>query len=86
MPTKIFSSVQAQYIGARKTKSNDDAAGFFTMNATLFGANIIKGLEISASVYNLFDKLYEDPVSTAYKQDVIEQNGRTFRLKLTYSF
>lgn len=86
IPAKIFSSVQAQYIGARKTKSSAGAAGFFTMNATLFGANLFKGLEISASVYNLFDKLYEDPVSSAYKQDAIEQNGRTFRLKLTYSF
>ncbi|OQX19674.1 MAG: hypothetical protein BWK80_36585 [Desulfobacteraceae bacterium IS3] len=83
---KVFGSVQGQYIGTRKTKSGEEASGFFTMNAALSGANIVKGLDISASVYNLFDKLYEDPVSTAYKQDVIEQNGRAFRLKLTYSF
>lgn len=86
MMEKVFGTVQGQYIGARKTKSGEETSGVFTMNATLFSANVIKGLDISASVYNLFDKLYEDPASSAYKQDTIEQDGRTFRFKLTYSF
>ncbi|HAO20035.1 MAG TPA: hypothetical protein DCQ37_05780, partial [Desulfobacteraceae bacterium] len=43
-------------------------------------------LEFSAGIYNLFDKIYEDPGYEEHRQDAIEQNGRTFRFKLTYSF
>jgi len=41
---------------------------------------------LSASVYNLFDRDYGDPASTEHLQDVIEQDGRTFRVKVTASF
>ena len=48
--------------------------------------NLVKGLEMSASVYNLFDQDYGDPASRFHQQDIIERDGRTFRLKLTYRF
>jgi len=42
--------------------------------------------EYSASLYNVFDKRYGDPVSADFKQETILQEGRTFRVKLTYRF
>ena len=42
--------------------------------------------ELSATAYNVFDKEYGDPGSTEHRQDVIEQNGRQFRLKIDYWF
>jgi len=59
---------------------------FAVANATLYTRELIKNLEFSASFYNLFDTRYSDPVSSDYKQDAIRQDGRTFRLKLTYHF
>lgn len=44
------------------------------------------GLELSGSAYNLFDTKYSDPGGDEHKQDSIEQDGRTFRVKLTYRF
>jgi iron complex outermembrane receptor protein len=63
-----------------------DAGGFETVNFTLFSHDLIKSLEFSGSVYNLFDTRYGDPSSRFHLQDIIEQDGRSFRLKLTYRF
>ena len=43
-------------------------------------------LEIAAGLYNLFDVDYAYPGSGEHVQDQIEQDGRTFRIKLTYRF
>ena len=83
---KVFLGVEEQYSGKRKTISNNFADDFFITNVTLSGRNIFKTLEVSGSVYNLFDKNYVDPASEEHLQDTIEQDGRTFRIKLTYSF
>jgi iron complex outermembrane receptor protein len=62
------------------------AGSFAVTNITLFTRDLIKNLEASASVYNLFDKEYGDPGAGEHFQDTIEQDGRTVRLKLTYRF
>ena len=41
---------------------------------------------MSLSIYNLFDKKYANPGSAGNQQDVIPQDGRTYRFKLTYRF
>ena len=46
--------------------------------------NLIKGLEVSASVYNLFNKKYGDPGSPEHVQDLLMQDGRNYRLKVAY--
>jgi iron complex outermembrane receptor protein len=83
---KIFLGIEEQYTGKRKTVSRNDADDFFITNVTLFSQNLLKGLEASASVYNLFDEEYGDPGSTEHIQDTIEQDGITYRVKLTYRF
>jgi outer membrane receptor protein involved in Fe transport len=55
-------------------------------NLTLYSQNLVKNLEFSASVYNLFDATYFYPASRFHLQDTIEADGRSFRLKLTYRF
>jgi iron complex outermembrane receptor protein len=83
---KIFSGIELQYTGKRKTLAYENAGGFILTNVTLFGHNLLKNLDFSASVYNLFDKKYGDPGASEHRQDIIEQDGRTFRVKLTYKF
>jgi len=57
------------------------------VNFTLFSQNLfVKNLDASVSVYNLLDSTYFDPASRFHQQNVIRQDGRTFRLKLTYRF
>jgi outer membrane receptor for ferrienterochelin and colicin len=92
---KIFASLEYQYTSSRHTVFStpggltvvgEDAPGFGVLNVTLFSQNIVKNLELSASVYNLLDKTYADPSSRAHQQDQILQDGISFRLKLTYRF
>jgi iron complex outermembrane receptor protein len=83
---KLFVGLEEQYTGRRKTVAGDNAGGFFITNVTFFSRKLANGLELSGSVYNLFDKSYGDPGSTEHTQCIIEQDGRTFRVKLTYAF
>jgi iron complex outermembrane receptor protein len=43
-------------------------------------------LDVSASVYNLFDTKYFNPGRPEDPEDAIQQNGRNFRIKLTGRF
>lgn len=83
---KLFAGIEEQYTSKRKTLAGNYAAGFFITNLTLFSQNLLKKLEVSGSVYNLFDKKYGDPGSEEHLQDIIQQDGRSFRFKLTYKF
>lgn len=87
LPEKVFSGLEVRYMSRRQTLAGDHVGGFLTTNLTLFSHNLVKGLEVSGSVYNLFDKRYADPAgSQDFKEDTIQQDGRLFRLKITYNF
>jgi iron complex outermembrane receptor protein len=83
---KVFTGMELQYTSKRKTLAGKDTDDFFVANVTVFTQKLLKGLEISGSVYNLFDKKYGDPGSGEHRQDSIEQDGRSFRCKITYKF
>lgn len=83
---RLFLSLEEFYISKRKTLDGNFAAGSWLTNMRLFGQNLGKGLELSAGVYNLFGAVYGDPGGEEHIQDVIIQNGRSFRLKLTFLF
>lgn len=63
-----------------------ETPAYGTVNLILFSRGLVKGLEFSGGLYNLFDAQYADPMSDGYRQEFLEQDGRTFRLKLTYRF
>jgi outer membrane receptor for ferrienterochelin and colicins len=96
---KLFAGAEFQYTSTRLSLHNTtdasgqpltvqgaDTAGYGILNLTLFSQNFIKNLEFSASLYNVFDRKYSDPASHFHQQDTIEQDGRSFRVKLTYRF
>jgi len=83
---KLMAALEAQYESGRKTLSDDQTDNVFLTNLTLLSRNVIKGVTLSASIYNLFDQNYAYPASEEHSQDSIEQDGRTFRIKLDYSF
>jgi outer membrane receptor for ferrienterochelin and colicins len=83
---KLFAGLEARYMSARRTLADHSVDGFFTTNVTLFNQHLLKGLEVSASVYNIFDQHYGDPGAEEHRQDIIEQDGRTFWVKLKYGF
>jgi outer membrane receptor for ferrienterochelin and colicins len=92
---KLFAGLEYQYTTSRKTVFTDssaatvpgvDAKGFGVLNFTLFSQNLVKNLEVSASIYNLLDQSYADPSTRYHLQDQLPRDGRSFRLKLSYRF
>lgn len=86
LPYSWHAGAEVQYTSERRTTFGE-ADAYTLANLTLTRSNILKGLDVSLSAYNLFDKEYEDPADTgAFVQDILRQDGRTFRLKLDYRF
>jgi len=83
---KLFASTNLEYVSKRRTLAGDFAGAYLVPNFTLFSRGALKGWDVSASLYNAFDSIYSDPGSVEHMEDVITQNGRNFRLKLTYHF
>lgn len=83
---KAFASFDIQYVSERKVPAGGTTGGFSTTNVALFSQHLVDGVEISASIYNLFDKRYGDPGSGEHRQSVIEQDGRSYWLKIKYGF
>jgi outer membrane receptor for ferrienterochelin and colicins len=83
---RLYLGLEEQYTSGRRSLAGKEAKGFLITNATLFSQKLVKGLELSGGVYNLFDKRYADPSPSGLLQDTLRQDGRNFRLKLTYSF
>jgi iron complex outermembrane receptor protein len=77
---------EVQYTSRRLTLAGGRADGYWVTNLTLLTRRLYPGLTASLSVYNLFDRRYGDPGGGEHRQDLIEQDGRAFRLKLTYRF
>ncbi len=83
---KVFLGIQELFTSRRKTLAGNFAKSYYITNLTLFSQNLLKNLELSASLYNLFDYNYGDPGGNEHVEDVIPQDGRVFRVKLTYRF
>lgn len=75
---KLYLGSELLYLSPRKTllrESTDDA---FIANMTLFSRNLVKGLEVSASVYNLFNQKYSDPGSEEHLRTCSSRTGPPF--------
>lgn len=82
----LFAGFEQQFQSSRLTLGGDRTGAGWLSNLTLLSRGALPGLRLSASVYNLFDVRNVDPGSPNHVQDSIEQDGRSFRLKLDYRF
>jgi iron complex outermembrane receptor protein len=82
IPDKLFAGLEFQYTSDRHTLDTIagtggqpitvqgvQAGGFTVVNFTLFSQNLLKNLDVSATVYNLLDRHYVDPASQFHVQD-----------------
>ena len=81
-----LAAAELHYTGQRRTLAGGSTAGFAVANLTVLSRRLAAGLEVSASVYNAFDKRYADPGRPEHVEDAIGQSGRSYRLKLNYRF
>jgi len=92
---KVFAGLEVQYTSRSQTiyylpgqgeLNGGFSPGYTVVNFTLFSQNLVKNLDISASIDNLLDKTYSEPASQFHLQNAIPQDGRSFQVKLTYRF
>lgn len=75
----------------RNTQGNI-VPGHGQVNVTFLNNTLLTGLDVSFSIYNLLDRAYGDPASEEHADSLgrvlqrIPQDGRTYRLKLSYMF
>jgi iron complex outermembrane receptor protein len=83
---RILTGLELQYHGSVQTVQSNRADDFLIANFTAFTRRTTQGLEISGNIRNLFDTRYGWPGAEDHLQDVIEQNGRTYQVKVSYRF
>ncbi len=83
---KLFAGFEGRYTSSRLTLAGNNASPFYILNLSLFSQRIVKGWELSAHINNLASQKYGYPGSGEHRQDVIDQDGRTFWVKLKYRF
>ena len=83
---KLFASTDLQYVSSRITLAGQSTSAYLVPNFTLSSRNVLRGWEVSASLYNAFNQKYADPAGNGLVQDVIVQDGRGFRVKVGYRF
>jgi iron complex outermembrane receptor protein len=79
-------AVDAQYMSARSTLLGNVAGGHVLTNFSLFAPRTLGRFDLSASLYNVFNARYGDPVSNGFVQDLIQQDGRSFRVRTTLHY
>ena len=72
-------------LSARLTE-HGRVGGYCLSNLTLSSARLLPGADLSLSAYNLLDRRYADPAGPAFVQQALQRQGRTYHLKLVYSF
>ncbi|MDH4152579.1 MAG: TonB-dependent receptor [Nitrospira sp.] len=83
---KLFAGFEGRYTSSRLTLAGNSASPFYILNVSLFSQQLVKGWELSAHINNLVNQKYGYPGSGEHLQDIINQDGRTFWVKLKYRF
>jgi outer membrane receptor for ferrienterochelin and colicins len=83
---EFFGGIEVRYLSNRTGDTGEKAPPYWITNLTLFSHRWVNGLELSVSIYNLFDRHYSDPTPLELRQNILEQDGRTYQARLTYHF
>ncbi|MDB4889032.1 MAG: TonB-dependent receptor [Gemmatimonadetes bacterium] len=86
MGNAFIAGLDAQYVSALGTIGGNESSAYALANVSLLAPHLSDRLTLSATVYNLFGARYSNPGSDANIQDVIQQDGRSFRVKTMVRF
>jgi iron complex outermembrane receptor protein len=83
---RVFAGVSSEYLSGVTALDGTREQGYALVHLTLFSRNLLPGLQLSASLYNVFNESYASPGGAEHFQRVIPQEGRSLRCKLSYRF
>ncbi len=84
LSARLTGALELIYESGRLTMTNARTDPYLLANGTL-AAKLGGGFRLVGQVRNALDVKYSLPGGLEHRQDVIEQNGRTFLLRLVYS-
>lgn len=84
MGRRVQAGIDLRYVGAVQTLNGACTSPFVIPNVTISTRESHSGLSASASLYNVFNHAYGYPASEEHRQNIISQDGRTFRVGLKY--
>jgi len=84
--SRVIGAVDAQYMSARRTLAGNAAGSHTLTNLSLFAPRTFGRFDLSATFYNVIGTRFADPVSDGFVQDVIRQDGRSFRVRATLHY
>jgi outer membrane receptor for ferrienterochelin and colicins len=83
---KATLGVQLLALSSRLTLRGENVPGRVVANVTLRGPRLWRALDLSASVYNVLGRRYEDPGAEEHAQARIPQERRTARVEARWTF
>jgi len=87
MYSKFVLGIDGRYVSRRRSSPDRWVGEYYLLNTTLSALNLYGNLDIVLGIYNVFDRQYSDPVGPEHDPVTsVEQDGRTFRLELSYTF
>jgi iron complex outermembrane receptor protein len=81
---RLFASADAQYTSHMQAFTGAKVPPFAVVNFTMLARNLGKHVDLSASVYNLLNRTYFDSASDFTSLNLIQQDGRSFRVNMTW--
>jgi iron complex outermembrane receptor protein len=82
----VSMGIEGLYTDARKTLAGTEANRYMIANFTATSREFGGGFRVAASVYNLFNRKFSDPVGPEILEPALQQNGRDFRIQITRVF
>jgi iron complex outermembrane receptor protein len=83
---KLFAGFEAQYSSRRRTIDEEKTNNYLLSNLTFTWVEVMKDMDISFGIYNLFNTRYYHPAWGDNELDSVEQNGRSFLFNMRYRF
>lgn len=83
---KVSAAFEAQYQSSVRTLGGNSADAFLIGNLTLNAPKLLRGVDVSLSLYNLFGTRHRFPGAEEHLQDTLPQEGRSLRLRAVYRF
>ena len=84
VPNGFFVSSDAQYVSPMTSVAQTRLGGYVVTNFNVFTHQLAHRLDISAGLYNAFDKRYAGSGTIDTTEKSILQDGRAIRIKLSY--
>jgi outer membrane receptor for ferrienterochelin and colicins len=78
--------LEMRYMSSRKTLGNGSVGGFLIADLTVLYRTLLPNLELSAGIYNIFNRRFYDPGGAEHVQDALQQDSRSFRVRMGYAF